>query len=415
MMPLREAKNAGWNEKGRMLALWSAAMIVAACCLSGARADTITFAGTSIAMRDCKIESVKGGQVSFTDSLGQRQKRPLDDIESLGFDGLPELDKAEQAIADNDLDSGLSSLLRALLKARGDLQRQWVHSRLAHVHDARSEYVQAAGHAAATMELGDDPSWRRLEPVSPVNDPSYAAAREALDHLQSAAKKVQSAELKASLARMTKKVQPVCDRLAKSYAGKPIAPGSTVSGLLKDDILADAALSAGKPLSKTSSKPSEPQDNPAREKIDSPANGGRAKGPSPAEQNSPLARIEDPDSPGAIDRMLSEKRWQEALSACRRIEREPGQRDLAHFLYQYGSALAGDGQKKDAAVMFTRCAVLFVESSDGVHSLIQTAIIYRDEYHQPATATRLLQRAVEQANSRGDGSAAMLARELLAQ
>jgi len=359
-------------------------------------ADAITFVGSSIPLRQCKIEAIQAGEVRYADSAGQHQRRPIEDVQSLAFDGLPELDDAERAISRDDYQAGLDALLPAMLKASTDVQKLWLHARLAQVHDLRHEYVQAAGHLAAAMLANDDPSWHRLEPTSDVNRPTYAAAKEALDNLQAAARQIKTAPNKAALDRMLGKVRLVYDQLSKSYGGKPIAANTTISGISKQEIAKRAQTAGSKPADVT--KP--PLQSSSNEK---PAT------PTPVISS----ELNEPDSAHAIDALLAQSNWSAALAACQRIAANPGERDLAHFLFQYGSALSRSGRGPDAAVMFARCAIIFPDSTDATQSLIQTAMIYRDEYHQPQTARRLLQQAVDQAAGHGQESAAMLARELL--
>lgn len=384
------------------------ALIVLLCMTGAGFADAITFAGSSIPLRQCKIEAIQAGEVRYTDSAGQSQRRPIEKVQALAFDGLPELDDAERAIARENYQDGLEALLSAMLKAGSDVQKLWLRARLAQIYDLQHEYVQAAGHAAAAMLMSDDPSWHRLEPTGDVNRPTYAAAKEALENLQAAARRIKTAQNKAALDRMLGKVKPVYDQLAKSYSGKPIAANTTISGISKQEIAKQRGQSA-------SSKPANEAIGPPAKKPDAEKSPGRSStaerpaAPVVAAQNEPS----EPDSPRAIDVLLGQSNWSEALSACRRIAANPGERDLGHFLFQYGSALSRSGRSDDAAVMFTRCAVLYPDSADATQSLIQTAMIYRDEYHQPQTARRLLQQAAEQAAAHGQESAAMLARELL--
>lgn len=362
-----------------------------------AAADSITFTTSTIPFRDCTIQAVHGGQVHYLDNRGQRQRRELEQIRALGFDGLVELDEAERALAADNTENALAFLLGAMTKARTTLQRLWIHARLAHVHGAGGEYVQAAGHAAAAM-AADDPHWRGLVPEFPVGETaSLPAVREALDHIQSAMRKVSHADLKHALEQMLWEIQPLHDRLMKEHGAASLTPGGTISGIPKSEIpkLMEAA---------------------AREAPHAPAvNHGEPAAPQVAATTSaanPQADAE-PDSPAGIDALLAAQRWGEALGACRRVERDPGERDLARFLFQYGTALDRSGQRADAAVMFARCAVLFPESADAVHSLIQTAIIYRDHYRQLHTARGLLQQAADAAAANHHDAAGMLARELL--
>ncbi len=368
---------------------------------SHAAADTITFTGTGIAMRGCKVQAVQGGQVSYTDPNGQRQRRPLEQIEAIGFDGLPQLDQAETALADQHLEEAVWPLLRALLAAQSDLQRVWIHMRLSQVHDLRGEYVQAAGHAAEVFALSDDVAWKSLRPVSPVNTPTFAAASEALESLQSAARKVKSAELQREIETMTRLVQGVQSKLAATYAGPAIERGSTISGFARADIAAnDKQPPAGASGAVTAAAPPPSATRP----VGAPA------------ANTPVVRDEDssdPRSAGAIDRLLAANRAAEAVTLCQEIEKNPGERDLARFLYQYGKALSLAGRKSEAAVMLTRCAVLYGDSPDAGPALIETAVIYRDEFHKPDVGRRLLETVIAQSEADAQSPAANLARELL--
>ncbi len=366
-----------------------------------ASADTITFTGTGIALRGCTIQGLQGGQVQYLDPSGARQRRPISQIESLGFDGLPELDQAEAAIATEDFNMGIRALLRALLKAETDLQRVWVHARLAQVHDLNGEYVQAAGHAAEVFMLAEDVTWRELRPVSPVNEPPYPAAKDSLESLQAAARKVKSGELKREIDVMLKVVQPVAEKLARSWTGGAIAAHSTFSGLTREEITADG--SAAKP--------------PVQPATTKPGTAAAAMPAEPVPAKPALATAaptsNDPRSSQVIDNLLSAGQHAQALTLCVEVEKNPGDRDLAHFLYQYGRALSLSARKKDAAVMFTRCAVLYPDSPDAGPALIETAIIYRDEFRKPEVARRLLERVIADAERDNQQSTATLAKELL--
>jgi len=395
------------------------------------RADSITFSGSSIPLPGCVIEGWQAGQVLYRDRSGSRQRRPLEEIRALGFDKLTALDEAEAALANDDVAAGLEKLLVAMVAASTDVQRTWIHARLAQVHDGRGEYVQAAGHLGALAALSDDGYWRTLEPVSPQNEPDYAAAKEALENLQRASRSVKSAELKAAIERLLWQVQPIHDRQAKAYRGPRLEPGSTVSGIAKSKILAGEAEA---PVPPPSDAPVPP---PAAAPVPSPAGAppaatrpGEPQRPappprvaSPPASTSPAARpappsasaSDGPRDPDGIDPLLGKGQWAEALARCETAAGDPkalAARDLPHFLYQYGMALSRSRRPRDAAIQFTRCAVLFPEAPDAVHCLIETAVIYRDEYRKPQVAARLLARAISDATTRGDDAAAALAREL---
>lgn len=380
-----------------------AAMLCLGFALTGsAHADSITLDGSSIPLRGCTIRAIQNGRVYFLDSRNRQQHRPLEEIEALGFDGLEQLDQAEAWIAEGLYANAIDHLLLAALRAQTTLQRLWVEQRLARVHNYQGEYVQAAGHAAAVFLIQDDPYWQRLSPRGEVNAPPYAAAKEAMDLLNRAGRKVTSSQLQRAVREMTRRIRPVHDRLAAAYQGPPIEPGTTISGILKSQI--------DKPPSEAAT-PAAP---------DQPKGGEQPAPPrtvKPIKQTPPPAltpsRSADPDSAEAIDRMLTAVRPVDALAICERVAEAPGDRDLSRFLYQYGMALAGVGRDRDGAVMFARCAVLFGGSSFAAPSLIETASIYQTVYRQPRTAQRLLERAVATATAQGQPEVVKRARRLL--
>lgn len=375
-------------------------------------ADSVTFTGSPIALKGITIQSLQNGKLTYIDSSGQRQSRSLDDVQALGFDQFAELDAAEQALAKGDLDAGLKSLLRAMLASDSDLEKLWVHARLARVHDLRKEYAPAAGHAAAVMLVSADAYWRALEPVCPPSQAEFAAVKEAFDNLQAAKAKVKVTDLSNSIARMLKVVQPQHDALAAEYQGAPITAGSTISGIARGEILGDG-------LEAPINKPTSPA---ATTVAARPAVAAPSKSSSPPPASKPAAPVKpdelkptenNPRAAALLDALLAAGRNDQALELCRQIEKEPGDRDLGHFLYQYGSALKGSGQAREAAVMFMRGALLFPDGSDAPASLIECAEIHQAVIQNPETARRLLERAADLAESLDQPTMVSKARQAL--
>ena len=100
------------------------------------------------------------------------------------------------------------------------------------------------------------------------------------------------------------------------------------------------------------------------------------------------------DAPNRIDALLKAGQADEALALCARIAADPGRRNLARFVYQYGQCLNAAGRSRAASVMFVRCAVNHEASPYACMSLIELAVIYRDEYRNATTARRLAERAL---------------------
>ncbi|MHC5023648.1 MAG: tetratricopeptide repeat protein [Planctomycetota bacterium] len=366
---------------GRALLTWIGVLTLG----RAAVADSVTLVGSSIPLRGCEIQAIQGGRVHFTDAGGRRQRRALEEIDGLGFDDLPALDDAEIARREADYPRALRGYLVACAGADRDVARLWTHVRLAQTHDVLGQFVQAAGHAAVVFQATDDPTWRMLVPRSEPDEPTYAAAHESITWIDQAARRVTDRQLLRLLAELRLRVATVHAKLASSHDGPIPAPGSTISGIPVERILAgefDGSVARG---------PSEPPAPPATTPAPPTVTPVTPPATEPAETTG--------TSPDAIDRLLAEQRWAEALAACARVEASPGRRDLAEFLHQYGRALDGGGRPRDAAVMWTRCAVHFEASPAGLESLLEVARLYRDEFDRPGTARRLLERVILRATA----------------
>lgn len=356
----------------RLLLLQLLAVLSALTSISIADADTITLRGTTIAV-PVQIERIATGRVFYVDHAGRSMYRSLDDVEHITFSNLPQLGEAAKAIDDDRHRDALPHLMRALLVAEKDVQRIWIHSLLVRGHDVLGEYVQACGHFAALVTLDEHGYWRGIAPMSELNEPTFAAAEEAMVHLRQAQQRVTHAQLGPILAQMIQRVQPIHRRLAEAYDGPPIERGSTVSGIAIDVIQRTTAH------------------------ADEESQAELPEAPTAAE-----VREEEPTPPAAtvngqsIARLLAAEHWEEALAACERAARQPGRHDAAELLYQHGRALVGVGRPRDAAIQYTRCAILHRGSPHASLSLIETAIIYRDTFNRHDAALRLLDRAIEE-------------------
>ncbi|MDY7108703.1 MAG: hypothetical protein SYC29_08705 [Planctomycetota bacterium] len=369
------------------------AMLLLLLAAAGAAGDTVTLRGTTIPLPGCEIQDIRHGRLYFSDSRGRRQWRDLDEVAALGFEELPNLDEAERLLAAGQSDAALARFLQSMLEADGELETLWLRVRLARVHDARGEYVQAAGHTAAVFMLRDEPSWRRLEPVSRPDRPSYPAAREAVLLLQQADRTVSDPQLAAVVDRLLEAVRPIAAELEAGWDGPPIERGSTISGYPIERIRGEAFDLAAEPNA---------------------AGAGETDAAPPgeiADHSSPGAA--SGDSAEAIDALLDAGRAADARIVCQRVAQRPGNRSLGRFLHQYGRALAGVGRRRDAAVMFMRGALLYDASASAAPSLVEAALIHRDVFRNRPAARRLAERAREIAAAQGDSTTVRRARDIL--
>jgi hypothetical protein len=378
----------------------------------GSLADSVTLISSRIPMRDCEIQAIQNAQVFYIDPAGRRQKRAVEEVWALSFDEFEALDKAEQAITDRDYDAARKRLLEAMIATDSRMHQLWIRHRLNRVHDLREEYAEACAHLAEIFILDPDPYWARMEPrcaPAPNPDPgstTYAAAREAMDALARADRAVKLQAIQQSIASMTAKLRPMLADLEKSYDGPAIEPGSTISGVLKSEI--------GK-WSEAANRPTSPEAAESPAQV-APETERREPGPPPVAATTPAqpsSTPPGPESPEAIDALLREQRYNEALTLCEGIATELGNRDVAQFLFQFGEALRRTGKPRDAAVMYMRGAVLYPASSFAGPCLVETALLYRSTFNRPETARRLLERVASDAERAERPELAQRARTLL--
>lgn len=351
----------------------------------GARADRIeTSAGV---VDNITIQTIRGAEIFYQNARGGLERTAVQDVRTLGFDGLPALDAAERAWRRDEVDTATEQWIRAYTNATSEVQRLWLHARLAEAHERRGEFVQAAGHAARVMLTDASPYWAKLAPKSAVNEsasqPEVLEAWWAIDRLT---RRELPPELKAAAERLAAAVQPLHARVQQAQAGATWREGSTISGFSTANVRRVDWRLPGRSVTTP----------PARLDDNSPP----PVTPPPGAREQP-APDTSPDSPTAIDRLLQEKNFAAALAACERVARDPGDRPLAPFLLQYGRALVGVNRPRDAAVRFMQCAIHFESSPQAPEALMETALLYRNTFQQPETAQRLLERAMAMAQARG--------------
>jgi hypothetical protein len=366
---------------------------------ASARADTLTLRGSSIPLRGCTIQDVKSGRVYYLDARGRRQWREIEEVDTIGFDGLEALDAAEALLAEAPSPDGVRQLLRALLEADADLERLWVRVRLVQVHERRDEHVQAAGHAAVVFRLRDEASWRGLAPIGGAESASFPALHEALLEIEASSRSVRSGDLREQLRRMRAMIEPAHDRARAAWQEPVPGPGDTLSGIPVEQLRAPAKVETGAP--EPAPEPTAAPPQPAVERPEAaPATPPRPDPASkPAPRRSPSSAAADASE--RIDRLLEEGRAAEALALCKRLAADPGQAHVSQLLFQYGRCLAAAGHPRDAVVMYLRCAILHESSAFAPPSLIEAARIHRDVWGDTAAARRLLDRAIRAATLLG--------------
>ena len=135
------------------------------------------------------------------------------------------------AAVTGERDEALVKFLQAMHAADEDIERVWIHRRLAQVHDARGEFVQSAGHAAAAVAFDPTLAWRPLlEPRSQPDTPAWPAAAESLHRLQQSRAAVRDQTLRRTIDDLINIVQATEQRARRAYTGPEIDSKATISG-----------------------------------------------------------------------------------------------------------------------------------------------------------------------------------------
>jgi len=362
-----------------------------------ARGDRIETSAATI--DDCHVQAIRSSTVFYVDAAGDIRQVGVANVTSIEFDDLPEARDGERLIARRRFVDALDRLLVAYVKTEDEAKRLWLHARLAHVHGALGDYVEAAGHLAAVLVEDASEHWLTLQPMGDVRECGYYAAAEAADWLSRAARRVEGDEpLTQAVEVMTAKVQPVLAELQARHEQLRYRHGSTVSGVFLRDVGTERARKDRPWLEVEVAGSDEVVPPRGAEATGSPSGATD----SPSRPVSPATASRGGDSPGVIDAMLERGDFDVALAVCERLAAEIDDRDLAEFLYQYGRALEGAGRSLDAAVCFVECSAHFGGSTHGVRSLLATAVIYRDRLGQPDAAMRLFEEAAARAVQIGD-------------
>ena len=380
-------------------------------------ADTIeTRDGTVHSTVDIQI--IRTGQIYFLTADSNLESVDVVDVTTVIFSDLEtEMRAVGRMIEQGELEDAAVASMALLRDAKSPAQRLWLHGQLAQLHKALGDKIEAAGHFAAVVETDDSPVWLSLAPLDlKLNDATFYSAGEAAYFLKRAARQVDEPQIKEAVDSLLSEIEPVWETIAaddpRQYRG-----GSTISGIQMKNVgeprpgrtnPADANIE--RPTDRAANEEADPTPDvlTTNEETFEPG-----EPTSPFENETSKTDSADPKSAAAIDALLAAGNFQEALNICDSLLQRPGDRDVARFLFQHGSALAGVGRSKDAAVVFSRCAIERPGTRYAPMSWIEIAIIYRDTFKQPKKATELLEFAASESESIDEPQTAKRARELL--
>jgi hypothetical protein len=222
---------------------------------------------------------------------------------------------------------------------------------------------------------------------------------------------VRSSELARIVDTLLQEVGLAQTAVARSYEGPALRKGATISGFTRDEILDGVASPAveveqsarGATLNPIPAET--PEDLATDEKTTLAA-------PSSTEVSAP-ARDPEPETESEIEALLQAGEYERVVATCTRQLSGADREDRPTLLLTCGRALVGLDRPEDAAIMFTRCAVLHPDSTQAAQGLVETARIYETVYHRADAAERLLRLAIQHAEHAGDRAQAGVARSAL--
>ncbi len=125
------------------------------------RADTIDF---GLPLEEVTILDLRGGEVTFL-SAGSTLTRSLETVEAIYFETLPTLRPAETLRSEGKHEEAIQLFQEALGSANDEMQRLWLHSRLALVHGEAGQPAAALEHLALLTQYDADSHWLLLVPA----------------------------------------------------------------------------------------------------------------------------------------------------------------------------------------------------------------------------------------------------------
>lgn len=357
-----------------------ASTVVAMSLTSVAAADSVMLEGLTSPTTGCRIQAIRNGRVHYIDAGGRVRTRDIEEIRSLGFDKSPEVERGERALLRGDYGNAVRWYLKARVETEHEPAVVWIHARLAHTHATLGETVQAYGHLAEVLRRSPDTSWLTLVADVPADQPWHAAALESRTALEQAGRSVQDPALREAIERMLATVAPieVATRGTRPARHRRTWSGYAVEAIRNDDW--SAAM--GDPSSPTTNVPTTTPPVAMPESTLS------------SQDDDAVATTGIPAGLDGVEALLAAGRTDEALERCEDARRVSGGHETARGLYWRGRALEQSGYEEEAAVCFTRCAILHPGTLEAPRSLLATAGIYITRYERPSVARRLADRAL---------------------
>lgn len=321
---------------------------------AAAMADAVKVSGFWI--NDVNVQSIRDGQVVFTNAAGAEVQQPLEKLEGMRLTLYPALEQAEAALEAGDDAQAVAHLRTVVDNARQDWARQYAQWRLVGALGRAGQPVEAVQTYAALVSAGAEAHF--------LAEPPVEAVQQASDAQKQAIAAAANAALRQAAEPIEAHLQAIID------AAQVSAP-------------AQAASETTPPM------PAQPQDG-------MPAAQPQAATAPAAEQASAITLPQGLDD-DEVTQLLRAGRFEEALAAAEQRLQTPGQLSLS--LYQKGMAQLGLAEQtgdaaryKDAGLSFMRVLTYFPRSSQAAPAMVEAGYVHA-KIGRPELARKLYDRA----------------------
>lgn len=324
------------NSKGLA---WLACMMLMCSAGSAALADAVKI--SNFWLSGVSVQSIDEGMILFINARGDQVQQPLEKLQGLKVDALPQLEQADEATEAGEHDQAVKLLQAALGEARQPWQKQYLNWRL-------SQAANQAGQATVAVQA-------YLALVQAKAD-AHFLAEPAFDSVASAsdADKRKIAAAVAPVARRTSgETRKILDDIAKAAAVAASAPAPV-------ETAQPAANEAAAPQQMAEQTQSESPAPAAAAPMATPVQ-------APATPAASAVTLPQNIADDAVTQLLRQGQFQAALDAAEHGLKSSGQLSLR--LYQKGMAQLGLADQtgdpalyKDAGLSFMRVIVYFPRS-----------------------------------------------------
>jgi len=150
---------------------------------------------------------IEDGALVYANRFGNQTRTPLEDVEGLRIDDIPELEQGQNQLADGEPDNAVRSFEQALRKTgRTEWLQQYVRFQLVLAHDRAGEFRGAFQNYFALVRAQADGFFLQNPPLRSVGEADAQNKSEAADRLEGFARRLRG-ESRDAVASYAKALQ----------------------------------------------------------------------------------------------------------------------------------------------------------------------------------------------------------------